>query len=97
MEKLIGREEEKKLLLDTLQSSDAELIVVYGRRRVGKTFLIRSVYENKLLFELSGIHNASLKQQLQNFSMALKKTVGQQLIWLLLLIGLKRFMYCKRT
>lgn len=76
MEKLIGREGEKKLLLDALQSSDAELIAVYGRRRVGKTFLIRSVYENKLLFELSGVHNASLKQQLQNFSLALKKAVG---------------------
>jgi predicted AAA+ superfamily ATPase len=76
MEKLIGREGEKKLLIEALQSSEAELITVYGRRRVGKTFLIRSVYENRLLFELSGVHNASLNQQLQNFSLALKKAIN---------------------
>jgi len=76
MEKLIGRKAEKKILMETLQSPDAELIAVLGRRRVGKTFLIRSVYEKHLLFEFSGVHDVRMQDQLQNFSYALKKAGG---------------------
>lgn len=76
MEQLIGREEEKVILSDALRSNEAELIAVYGRRRVGKTFLIRQVYDPRLLFEVSGIHNADLKQQLENFASSVSKTAG---------------------
>ncbi len=72
METIIGREEEKKILTDALQSKDAELIAVYGRRRIGKTFLIRNHYYKQLVFELTGIHEASMKNQLHNFSLALQ-------------------------
>lgn len=41
---LVGRQSERVSLLEALQSSDAELVAVYGRRRVGKTFLIRELY-----------------------------------------------------
>jgi len=41
---LVGRRSERLSLLDALQSPEAELVAVYGRRRVGKTFLIREVY-----------------------------------------------------
>jgi predicted AAA+ superfamily ATPase len=76
MEQLIGRVQEKAILLEALQSNDSELIAIYGRRRVGKTFLIRSVYEHVLSFELSGIHTGSLAQQLQNFSLSLGTSLG---------------------
>ena len=76
MEKLIGREQEKMLLSEALQSGTAELIAMYGRRRVGKTFLIRSVYESSMVFEFSGIHQATMQQQLQNFSITLQKASG---------------------
>lgn len=79
MGKLTGRSYEIKLLTAALQSPDPELVAVFGRRRVGKTFLIRSVYENNLAFEFTGIHKASLNEQLQNFSLALQKASGQQL------------------
>jgi AAA+ ATPase superfamily predicted ATPase len=49
MEQLTGREEEKKILLKSLSSPEAELIAVLGRRRVGKTFLIRSVCKDNLV------------------------------------------------
>ena len=49
---------------------------MYGRRRVGKTFLILNAFEKQLAFELSGIHNATLDQQLENFSDAISKTSG---------------------
>lgn len=73
MEKLIGREAERKILNAALASREAELIAVYGRRRVGKTFLIRTVYKDRMVFEISGIHQAKLSEQLENFSLALQK------------------------
>ena len=75
MEIIIGREEEKKMLEDKLRSGEAELIAIYGRRRVGKTFLVRNFYHKYLAFELTGIHEASLSDQLLNFSMALKEAM----------------------
>jgi uncharacterized protein len=76
MEIIIGREEEKKILNDALQSRDAELIAVYGRRRIGKTFLIRNYYGKQIVFELTGIHEATFKNQLHNFSLALQESMG---------------------
>lgn len=55
-----------------LVSKEAELIAIYGRRRVGKTFLVRNFYHNHLAFEFTGVHEASLAQQLVGFSDALK-------------------------
>jgi len=47
------------------------MLAVIGRRRVGKTFLIQSVYEKHICFEITGTQKASLKQQLQNFALQL--------------------------
>ncbi len=71
MQKLIGRKNEIKTLSKALNSNKSELIAVYGRRRVGKTFLIRNVYKNRILFEISGIYKVPLKQQLYNFHLTL--------------------------
>jgi AAA+ ATPase superfamily predicted ATPase len=73
MENIIGRVTELAQLSKIVQSNDAELLAVYGRRRVGKTFLIRNAYEKRMIFEFSGIHNASLAQQLENFRDSLSK------------------------
>ena len=69
--KLIGRKEESARLIKCLQSDTAELIAVYGRRRVGKTYLIRQVYEQAICFEITGIYQATQKVQLANFAQAL--------------------------
>lgn len=76
MEKLVGRIEEKKILENALASSGTELIAVYGRRRIGKTFLIRSVYEKYISFEFTGVHSATMQEQLEGFSFALKKALN---------------------
>jgi AAA+ ATPase superfamily predicted ATPase len=76
---VIGRTEEKKLLLDIVNSTDPELVAMYGRRRVGKTFLVRNFLEKQLIFEFSGIHNASLNQQLENFTLAMTKAIGSKM------------------
>lgn len=67
MNQIIGRKEEKMLLERALKANEAELIAVYGRRRVGKTYLIRKTFNKHIIFEFSGVHNAALKDQLTNF------------------------------
>jgi uncharacterized protein len=71
-ENIIGRDAEKKILKEVLGSREAELIAILGRRRVGKTFLIRNFYDKHLVFECTGIHEAGLSDQLQNFSRSLQ-------------------------
>ena len=44
--RIIGRQNEQKRLRDLYSSDKAEFIAIYGRRRVGKTFLIRRLFEN---------------------------------------------------
>jgi len=56
-----------------LQSRRAEMVAVIGRRRVGKTFLVRSFFEDKFDFEITGIQNAPQKEQLRNFKLQLEK------------------------
>jgi uncharacterized protein len=75
--KLIGREQEQTALLNAFQSNESEMVAVIGRRRVGKTFLIRTVYAQELAFEITGLQNANLKTQLNNFSLHLKAAFGE--------------------
>lgn len=72
MENLTGREIEIKILTDALKSTQAELIAVYGRRRVGKTYLIRSVYEKQLVFEFTGANGVDVEIQLENFALTVQ-------------------------
>lgn len=64
---LIGREEEKYILLNLLDKSDAQFVAVYGRRRVGKTYLIRKVYKDSIVFETSALHDVTKDEQIENF------------------------------
>ncbi len=70
---LIGREREIKELTRLKESSQAEFVVLYGRRRVGKTFLVRSFFEDKFTFYCTGIAKGERAQQLANFSNQLSK------------------------
>ena len=74
-EPIIGRAAEKKVLENMLTSNEAELIAILGRRRIGKTFLIRNFYRQQLVFECTGIHDARLNEQLLNFSSALQQSM----------------------
>lgn len=73
MQGLIGRNEELKALGAYIASDQSEFVAVYGRRRVGKTFLIRKVVDDKFAFFLTGVHNASKAEQLTNFAIAFQK------------------------
>ncbi|NVO19534.1 MAG: AAA family ATPase [Bacteroidetes bacterium] len=76
MENTIGRTSEIAILSKIINSGEAELLAVYGRRRVGKTFLIRNVFKKHMAFEFSGLHGATLDQQLENFTGTLSKASG---------------------
>ncbi len=64
---MVGRAEEITLFTENYTSERSEFIAVFGRRRVGKTFLIRSFFHDKYTFHLTGIANATLEEQLDNF------------------------------
>lgn len=75
-EKIFGRDEEIRLLNVCANSNEAELVIVYGRRRVGKTFLIRQSFDNHFDFSFVGAYNKPTKTQLENFSNALQEQSG---------------------
>ena len=79
MEKLIGRIKEQAILKEAFDSRAVELVAVYGRRRVGKTFLVHSLFEKNTVFEFSGSAGASTKSQLQNFAREFQKAAGTTL------------------
>ena len=70
---IIGRENEKRQLLRAYESKQSEFIAVYGRRRVGKTFLVRQAFDGAFAFSYSGMANVSTREQLQKFYLELKK------------------------
>ena len=72
---LIGREQEIDKLDAILVSPQAEFLAVYGRRRVGKTFLIRQYLKNNIVFDITGTQSAGKEQQLQNFFEEYRKRV----------------------
>lgn len=65
---IIGRKEELLTLAKVLQSPEAELVAVTGRRRIGKTFLVTSAYQEHFIFDMIGVQNGLLEAQLQNFT-----------------------------
>jgi uncharacterized protein len=72
--KIAGRKNEIKILLDTVQKDSSEFLAIYGRRRIGKTYLIREVYQEQIIFECSGLHQKDFSQQLENFWLTLIET-----------------------
>ncbi|MDY6322469.1 MAG: ATP-binding protein [Succinivibrio sp.] len=66
--KVIGRSEEWQRLEECMQAECAQLIVVYGRRRVGKTFLIEEFFDKRFAFKLTGAFSKPKEFQLRNFA-----------------------------
>ena len=68
IENLIGREEECKRLAECLSENKAQLVVIYGRRRIGKTYLIEEFFDGEFAFRMTGEYKASRTMQLRNFA-----------------------------
>jgi len=70
MNEIVGRKKEIELLQRIIESGEPEFVALYGRRRVGKTFLIRQFFQNTFNFYFSGVEKEKNKKQLENFSIA---------------------------
>lgn len=67
-----------KALKSYLDSGKSEFVALYGRRRVGKTFLIRMAAEDKFSFYVTGVHDATKAEQLTAFAIAMQKYSGSE-------------------
>lgn len=77
--KIIGRIKQCEQLQDCLEEESAQLIVVYGRRRVGKTFLINNFFKNKFAFKLTGAYKQNKNIQLRNFQAEYKRKTNKEI------------------
>ncbi len=75
-----GREEESAALTELLQGSQAELVAILGRRRVGKTYLVKEVFKDHLNFHFTGIKDADKRTVLNEFSQKLAAAGGAKKI-----------------
>ena len=75
---LIGRTTECERLDKCMKAKQAQLIVVYGRRRVGKTYLINEYFNNKFAFKLTGVYGQNRKEQIQNFTAELNRRASKK-------------------
>lgn len=73
----IGRDYEFSLLERCMQSKESEFVVVYGRRRVGKTFLVNQFFKNKYNFKLTGIYDKPTAVQLERFASEMEEYSGE--------------------
>lgn len=72
MANIIGRNKDIENLETLYKSKRSEFVIVYGRRRIGKTFLINSLFEKRMTFAYTGARNQPQKVQLQHFADQLK-------------------------
>ena len=75
---LIARQKECEQLADSLKSNRSEFVIVCGRRRIGKTFLIDQFFKNKYDFTFVGTHKAKTATQLRNFAKAIRLHSGKK-------------------
>ena len=58
---MIGRIEEKKYLLSLKDEEEPQFVAVFGRRIIGKTYLVRESFEHKFTFQHTGISNLQIE------------------------------------
>jgi len=73
MNGFVGREKEIKQLDRIKTSRKSEFVALYGRRRVGKTYLVREYFQYQFDFQLTGLAKANTRQQLTNFHVTLQR------------------------
>ena len=73
---IIGRDKEVKLLQNAVTDDKSHFIAVYGRRRIGKTFLIREAFNYRFTFQHAGLSEGGMKEQLFAFQASIKDAGG---------------------
>ena len=75
---LIGRKKEQAVLHNLLEKEESQFCVVYGRRRVGKTYLVRETFNYQFAFQHTGFAKSPLSKQLAGFRDSLQRACGQR-------------------
>ena len=75
-ENIIGREIQIADLEMYMESGRSEFIAIYGRRRIGKTYLVKELFESQLLFRVTGMDNVNTHDQIHNFCHAMNIQFG---------------------
>ena len=70
---MVGRKKEIEELVKSYESAESEFVAVYGRRRVGKTYLVRNVFAGGFTFQHSGLAKGGMKKQLRQFVSSLRE------------------------
>lgn len=70
---IVGRNKEQEILRQCYESGKPELVAVYGRRRVGKTWLVRQFFNDSFDFYMTGVYLGSREEQLALFNKQLNK------------------------
>ena len=96
MKTLVGREKEIEKLNEYVNSGRAEFVALYGRRRVGKTFLINQVFKKRLAFSVTGVLGGGPDEQMEAFVDALETYSGEAVkrpkTWMQAFILLKKYL-----
>lgn len=73
---IVGRKEEMTVLGEMLSSSKPEFLAIYGRRRIGKTFLIKQFFKDRkvLFFKVTGLKDGAMSGQIENFTKQISET-----------------------
>lgn len=73
---LVGRESERRRLLEAMKSDKSEFVAVFGRRRIGKTFLVQETFGRSFSFVHTGLAHEGMRRQLAEFRYSLKQFFG---------------------
>ena len=78
MGNIIGRIAEQEILAQRIKSNSPELIAIFGRRRIGKTFLVRQFFQDSFDFYFTGIYQGTKQEQLGEFRRQLERYSGKK-------------------
>jgi AAA+ ATPase superfamily predicted ATPase len=96
----VGREPESQLLATVIRSPEPRIAIVYGRRRVGKTSLIRAVVGKSPALFIEGLENQSKQAQITSFLRQVQEQIGKDLgpadSWMEALLRLHRYLGKRR-
>lgn len=73
---LIGRKKEIEILKNAQKDDFSHFIAIYGRRRIGKTYLVREAFDNRITFQHAGLSRGSLSDQIFAFEASIKNAGG---------------------
>ncbi len=78
-EYIIGRQDEIRRLEQCMKETNAQLVILYGRRRIGKTYLITEFFDGRFDFKLTGAYNEKKEVQLRHFAEELSEHLKQEI------------------